>query len=254
MLFGRTLTWKELFFTCILATCGLRGYDAFEKLCAQATAPRRYSVDSTTPGITGRDAITMPAGTCIVFQIPPSTHYSVCHDMYNLGAWLPQQFGIVQDVKSEVYREPKGSYWWSALHNVEQCIPTFNCAAYALGEAAGLTVADYLACEPSDATLGVHPVQIILDSYFDLQASWTSEQFAANDLTSDGRVRSGDIICFVDRPEKYIHLAVVSMNDGEKHLVGKLGAGPVLRTTVPTLISVYQDKYDQVRCYRRKPR
>jgi hypothetical protein len=157
------------------------------------------------------------------------------------------------DPRDEIYREPEGSYWYDDLHDVDQCIPTFNCVTYAVGESAGLTIADYVPTSAGDATEGTHPVRVILESYYVRRESWDPALRPWNEFESDSNFAEGDVVCFVNESRQdFVHMTRVSKVEGKNRLVGKLGAGPVVRTSPDTIAAMYQGTFDRVEVYRRK--
>ncbi|HSG69133.1 MAG TPA: hypothetical protein VLA12_01890, partial [Planctomycetaceae bacterium] len=171
----------------------------------------------------------------------------------DLNSWLPGYETGHVDPRDEIYREPEGSYWYGDLHDVDQCIPTFNCVTYAVGEIAGLTIADYVPTSAGDATEGTNPVRVILESYYVRRESWDPTLRPWSEFENDPNYAEGDVVCLVnENRQDFVHMARVSKVEGKNRLVGKLGAGPVVRTSPGTIATMYQGKFDRVEVYRRK--
>jgi hypothetical protein len=204
--------------------------------------PRREILSTTPPHLTGRDLIHLPTGSCVIFQIPPIGPGNQPLD--DPQSWIPSTTrGAV-----EIYQERPGSYWYRSIDH-RRCIPTLNCVSYVFGPYAGFTVNDYVACDASPATNHRNPTQQLLEAFCGHQKTFSELEWSF--ARPPFAWRNGDIVCYYNSgSQRFLHLCLVDTSQQEIRLVGKIGAGPVIRTSIETLNQIYQGRYDEVQIYR----
>ena len=194
-------------------------------------------------GIAGRSIVPLAAGECVVLHVPP--RYLRQADLEN-----DLKGGIVLETdKLEIHREPADSRWHVPESDLSQ-LSTFNCATYALGDAAGFTKSDWLELRSTSWTKGLNPTSLALTSHFDLIASFSWSTDLPPSMEAD-MLTPGDVVVFVT-PQGYCHLGKVQASEAGNILVSKLGAGPLVGGSISATANFYAKQVTAIEIYHRR--
>lgn len=129
---------------------------------------------------------------------------------------------------------------------------TFNCATFALGDIVGLGPNDWIEPLARSDTLYTVPAQVILDSYCQLIAEYSTASADWQQLARDDGLLDGDILCFAFETagtQSYVHMGKIRKVLGRNLLVSKLGVGPIAEMSLQLCAENYS--YDSVKIFRR---
>jgi hypothetical protein len=214
------------------------------------TTLERRIIDSvgSEQGLTGRSILACPAGDCIVF------HYPIKNvSQEDLAVILEGDPDSEKDNVELFYDENNN---WTRRANYVDIQSTFNCCTFAFGDVAGLTTSDWIAPNPSGETENTVPMQIILDSFFQLVRVYKGPITNWEIIHEDKLQRENDVICYVPtryEPPAFLHVGKISKKNDRNWLISKLGAGPIVRATIETMANYYHNEFDEIRVYRKKP-
>jgi hypothetical protein len=194
-------------------------------------------------GIAGRSIVKLPTGDCVVMHVPP-TFLTVEY----LNALLPGESGS-QVHGLTIYQEPADSPWHVPANDPSQ-LSTFNCAAYALGDASGLTKSDWLELRTASWTNGLNPSLQMLESHFQLVTTVTSPAQTSR-LVDLGDLKPGDVLAFL-APQGFSHFAKVRPSERGNILVSKLGGGPLVSGSIDDTIKHYASMVSSIQIYRQR--
>jgi hypothetical protein len=197
-------------------------------------------------GLTGRFAMMLPAGPCVVLRRPPVANNLV--DIAEILAGDPED----PEDDGEVHREATDSYWRRMTPSHETSLSTFNCCTYAVGDVVRLSVNDWLEPKADSNTFFKVPIEIVLDSYFRMVTTRPSP-IDWNTLQRDKTLLDGDVVCFVNQQGQpnFIHVGRILKQDARNWMVSKLGNGPVVRATLQSTANAYLGEFTDVRIYRK---
>lgn len=208
---------------------------------------QRIDAVNTNRGLTGRSVLFLPAGPCVMLHYPP---------IEPLQLDLEQLFPVEATAHCNVVASDElGEYWQAAIAVRAGNETMFNCATFALGEVLDLKADDWVSPVPTAETRYSVPAQVILDSYFDLVASYAGDELEQLPDVVAG-CQAGDIVCFsLSSDDQIAHAHMGKLVDwhGRLLLVSKLGEGPIVRTTVAACARAYAGQFTQIQVYRRKP-
>ncbi|MFK7738547.1 MAG: hypothetical protein AB8B50_21155 [Pirellulaceae bacterium] len=140
----------------------------------------------------------------------------------------------------------------------EDCATSFNCCTYAVGEDLGLSPFDWVQPIATASTLMINPMQTILDSYYKiviehrLHSSKISE--VCNSIADTDDLIDDDVVCFTREAEssvRFLHAGRVKKKGSRNWLISKMGAGPIVLTTIELAAEHYGlDTSDSLQVYR----
>jgi hypothetical protein len=202
----------------------------------------------TNLGITGRSVLKCPAGDCVVLHYPPQRYTTAEQARYL------RQDPSRPNSEAHLYHDPDNRWCQTdALYPVNN---TFNCCAYAVGDAVGLTVDDWIAGEATADTRFINPMQVLLDSYYKRVKVYDQPGPSLGRIANDRELRDEDVLCFVDTRGShgpvFNHAGRICKRNGINWLVSKYGSGLLVCATIRTVAREYADSFDQVWIYRQK--
>jgi hypothetical protein len=196
-------------------------------------------------GETGRSLLYCPAGNCVLFHVSSDDTGTI----ESMGAPVDHaSFRELLSGKTMSINDP----WLNGQENLE----TFNCHTYAIGPAVGLTVRDWTHGDAHPLTGFSNPMGVILSSYFEQLGNETANHEGLQRIEMDGRLRTDDIICFVDQGEttRFVHSGRIRKRDGRNWVASKFGGHALLLSRLEPTFAVYAKEVNEVRTYRlRRP-
>lgn len=190
----------------------------------------------TDAGMTGRSALTLATGLCVLQHFPPFPDQSP--ELGELDRPSPHD---IDAGKSAMRLLPYGH------------VTTFNCATFALADELDLKPTDWVEPFARAATFYTDPAQIALDSRYDQIVEFHYREQDQDAMVGDGRVQSGDVICYrrtLDERKVIVHMGRLVRAEEGWLVYSKLGIGPIVVTSVEfgaehfegPLISIYRPK------------
>lgn len=213
-------------------------------------------------GFTARSVLSCPAGDCIVLHHPlkfvrtKGVRDGQFVDDYEqeMNVLLTGDPNTSDDDGEIIYLRPDE---WSTEEALGGTQVTYNCCTYAIGEVVGLSESDWISPNALDATDFTVPMQVLLDSYFQLIRSEDLTEIDWRRLESDPSFKDGDIFCLVYTKagrQQFTHAGKILPKSGRNWFVGKLGRGPVIRSSLAAVGEIYEGQFEKICVYRRLPK
>lgn len=210
-------------------------------------------------GFTARSVISCPAGECIVLHHPPKFVRTKGFIDGQLIDDYEREMNILligdpdtSDDDGEILSDKPDE--WSTADAIGGMMVTHNCCTYAIGDVVGLSESDWIAPNAFDATDHTVPMQILLDSYFELIRSAATTEIEWQRLDRDDSFEEGDIFCLVftkGGQQQFTHVGKIQPERGRNWFIGKFGQGPVIRSTLSAVAEAYRGRFEGICVYRR---
>ena len=245
---GRLLRTCSLVAVALILLAGCERGNANRQMRSVAAGRIRIESVRSIEGFLGRSLIACPAGPCIVLHFPPKLT-----DPLDLTTVLEADTDSTAD-DGELFFEEGNRWCTTPTYAGDQS--TFNCCTFAVGDLLGLTTHDWIAPNPSPVTAFTVPMQVVLDSYFQLQRVYPGPDVDWEAAVADVDLQEGDVLCYVrtqSATPEFIHVGKVVKKDGQNWVVSKLGKGPIVAATIKATGREFSGEFDEVRVYRAKP-
>lgn len=198
----------------------------------------------TTIGISGRRVFRFRGGECVVLR-PPIDLVSEEEDQRYRGT----------DEETELVRHtlPTDSRWRVDPNRPEE-LTTFNCATFAIGDAIGLSRADFLDPRSASFTNKQNPAHVLLQEFYQRLATYSLAEVNWSQLDQLESLRDNDVVVFAihGTDEEYVHLGKIIKWQGHNRMLSKMGRGPIVRGTLQRTAQAYEGRFNEIQIYRRR--
>ncbi|MCR9292566.1 MAG: hypothetical protein NXI32_07595 [bacterium] len=179
----------------------------------------------TERGITGRSALELAKGLCVILHFPPDDVPEA--DFTGIRSPASEE---VDAEKEQMRLLPFGQ------------ATTFNCVTFALADELQLGPTDWLEPYARESTFYTDPAQIALDSHFELVAEYSVGDLDWEQLMLSSELQHGDVVCYrqtVGEQRAIVHMGRLKRAGGQLTALSKFGLGPIAETSLAYCADVF---------------
>ena len=233
----KSVTWLLLGLLIFTTACNKEGEFTLHFEASPELLRKQLPSVHTGQGLTGRTAVSIGQGTFVLLHHPlQGVEAPNLEQLLGRNTAEPDDDGMIVEDEADL--------WVEAAND---CATSFNCCTYAVGADIGLTPYDWVQPIATESTLMINPMQTILENCYKVVCTYQlNSQETLNAYKSlEGRddIFDGDVACFVrgsGDSVRFLHAGRIKKKSGRNWLVSKMGAGPIVISTIERTAAYYE--------------